>query len=90
MKAIAAVVYTTVTKNTTDNAVVTGHLTLTPLYSQPKRRNKENPNSVEFIFMVFNIKNVERLVPLQTIHFISLQLIYNFLYCFQSNIKMNS
>ena len=68
MKAVAAVVYTTVTGNTTAKAVIIENLTLLPLSSQPKRTIRENPDSIELIriliFMILNINNVETIVPL--------------------------
>ena len=70
MRAVAAMVDATATENTTANAVIIENLTLTPLFSQPKRANRETPNTQcielirKLIFVVFNVKNVETIVPL--------------------------
>ena len=68
MRAVAAMVDATATENTAANAVIIENLTLTPLFSQPKRANRETPNTIELIrkliFVVFNVKNVETIVPL--------------------------
>ena len=68
MRAVVAMVDTTFTKNTTANAVIIENLTLTRLFSQQKGENRETPNTIELIrkliFVVFNVKNVETIVPL--------------------------
>ena len=70
MRAVAAMVDATATENTAANAVIIENLTLTPLFSQPKRANRETPNTQcielirKLIFVVFNVKNVETIVPL--------------------------